>query len=126
MSTQRWMQEVSGGATVSAIAGRAGVRQSTLATQLASLTGLKPDMAVRIARAYGADPVVALVQIGLLAADEVTGVSAEELRAQIAAEMGDERLAAMSDEDLTAEVRRLLDEIDARLARAEGRAPRDQ
>lgn len=129
MSTQQWMESVSDGATVNAVASKAGVSQSTLATQLASTTGLKPDMAVRIARAYGSDPVVALVQVGLLQADEVTGVSADELRTQIAAEMDAQRLEEMTDDELMAEVRRLLAEVDGRLAdpkhRREGRGLRE-
>ena len=121
MEARDLIGQLSAGDSPHAVAVRAGVPPKTLDTQLRSKTGLKAEMAVRIARAYGADPLVALVGIGLLEPDEVAGVSANELRAQIEREMLADRLASMTDDELMAEVRRLLSEVDRRLAAPEGR-----
>lgn len=121
MEARRLLDLMTDGDSPHAVAVRAKVPPKTLDTQLRSPKGLRPEMVVKIARAYAADPVVALVDHGLLAADEVAGVSVDQMRAQVEREVREVDLESMSDEQLTGEVRRLLGEVDRRLAAAEGR-----
>lgn len=123
MEARDLIDQLGAGDSPHAVAVRAGVPPKTLDTQLRSKSGLKPEMAVKIARAYGADPLVALVEVGLISADEAAGASMEDLRAQIARELEAERIGSMSDDQLTAEVRRLLAEVDRRLAARKPKLP---
>lgn len=66
MDAKEWLKRVSGGASVNAAASQAKVPQKTLDTQLRSASGLKPEMVVKIARAYGKSPVAALAETGLI------------------------------------------------------------
>lgn len=65
-----WYRATVGGDTTNAVANRSGLVGSTLDRQLKA-DSLRPESAVAIARAYGADPVDALVAVGLLTAEEV-------------------------------------------------------
>lgn len=70
MDMKPWIKRVSGGASINAVAKASGIPQPTLDGQLRSSTGVKPDAVVKIARAYDVSPVVALVEYGLIRADE--------------------------------------------------------
>lgn len=70
MEARELIGRLAGGDKPHAAALKASVPPKTLDTQIRSATGLKPDMVVRIARAYGSDPVVALVELGLITAKE--------------------------------------------------------
>lgn len=109
MEIKNWLATVSRDATVNAIAREARVPQKTLDTQLRSATGLKPDMVVKIARAYRYPAVQALVDLGFLEASEALDAAgaeainvAEALRlaspAQLAHEIS-ERLARLEGGD---------------------------
>jgi hypothetical protein len=55
------------------VARKIGMSTSTFDGQLKSAKGLRPETVVKVARAYGADPVAALVELGLLTPEEVGG-----------------------------------------------------
>lgn len=63
-----WLKRVSGGASVLAAAEHVGMDQSTLNRQMKATPTEKT--VVRIARAYKADPIAALVELGLITAEE--------------------------------------------------------
>jgi hypothetical protein len=70
MDMKQWLAAVTKDASVNAIAREIEVPHKTLDTQLRSPTGLKPDMVVKIARAYDVSPVAALVDLGLITEKE--------------------------------------------------------
>lgn len=115
-----WLDSLSGDAPITEVADRVHMDQSTLNRQMKK--GVPPDTIVKIARAYRVDPVVALVELGLITADEAGGVNTAQLRTQITREVAQQRLDAMTDDQLMTEVKRLLGEIDRRLAERHGEA----
>lgn len=98
----QWLKRVSGGASVLAAAEYVGMDQSTLNRQMKATPTEKT--VVRIARAYGADPVAALVELGLITAEEA-GAQTDLSEAQHLAWLQDQ-----SDEVLLREIGRRLDE----------------
>lgn len=64
------MDGVTHGESVLAVAQTVGMANRTLDGQLKSASGLKPETAIRIARAYGRNPVAALVALGYVKAAE--------------------------------------------------------
>lgn len=70
MDTKQWLDRVTDGASVNAVAREAEVPHKTLDTQMRSAAGLKPDMVVRIARKYRYSPVAALIEFGLITESE--------------------------------------------------------
>lgn len=72
MDARIWMDGVTHGDSVLAVAQTVGMANRTLDGQLKSPGGLKPETAIRIARAYGHSPVAALVALGYLRADEAS------------------------------------------------------
>lgn len=55
---------------MNAVATEIGMTQTTLNAQINGSAMLKPETVVKIARAYDTDPVAALVELGLLTAEE--------------------------------------------------------
>lgn len=104
MDTKEWLKRVSGGAAVNAIARDAGVPHKTLDTQVRSATGLKPEMAVKIARTYGYEPVAALVELGLITPEEARSLAGVKAVAVA------EALATASNRQLLTEIGRRLDD----------------
>ncbi|WP_148046090.1 hypothetical protein [Nocardioides marmoriginsengisoli] len=105
MDAKEWLARVTDHASINAIAGAAAVPQKTLDTQVRSATGLKPDMVVKIARAYkGAEPIAALVELGLITAEEARSNAGVE-QVSVA-----EALAKASNSELLTEIGRRLDE----------------
>lgn len=106
MNMNPWLKRVSGGASVLAVATRVGMDQSTLNRQMKATP--PPETVVRIARAYGHDPVAALVEHGLLNLDDIeAGVDLTEA-AHLAWLSDDE--GGATDEVLLAEIGRRLRE----------------
>ena len=108
MDAKTWLNRVTGGASVNAAAAAAGVPQKTLDTQLRSKTGLKPEMIVRIARAYGQSPIAALVENGLLT--ELEARNAAGIRAGIESANIARLLRKATDEQLLDEIGQRLEE----------------
>lgn len=106
MDMKPWLLRVA--PSVNAAAGKIGVTTSTLNTQLSSKGGLRPELVVKIARAYGASPIAALVELGLLKAEEAQ--DATGLRRGLIQLRAAQVLADASDEELLAEIGRRLDE----------------
>lgn len=105
--SKEWLDRVTGGASVNAAAQKAQVPQKTLDTQLRSASGLKPDMVVRIAKAYGKSPVAALVDNGLLLTAEDLGFEADLTESDHLAWLRDEERA--TDDVLLTEIGRRLE-----------------
>ena len=93
----KWMQSTTDGQTVNAIAERSGLVGSTLSRQVKS-GALTPETVVAVARAYHADPIEALLILGLITKDDVRRHGARAL------------LESLSD-------RQLSDEVWSRLSR---------
>lgn len=70
MSSKKWYEKTVRGASVNAVAAKSGLVQSTLARQVKA-ESLSAEVAVAVARAYGADVLGALVECGFITADEV-------------------------------------------------------
>ena len=104
MDAKDWLGRVTSGASVNAVAGRISMGQRTLNDQVSGASTLKPETVVKIARAYAAEPVAALVELGL--------VSAEEARSNAGLEQISvaEALAKASNRELLTEIGRRLDE----------------
>jgi hypothetical protein len=68
-----WLARTAG-ASVNAVAAEIGMTQTTLNAQINGSATLKPETVVKIARAYEADPVAALVELGLITAEEAGAV----------------------------------------------------
>lgn len=104
MNAKDWLDRLTDDASVNAAAQKAGVPQKTLDTQLRSHTGLKPDMVVKIARAYGASPVAALVDLELITEAEARDAAGlESMRRAVA-------LREARDAELLTEIGRRLGE----------------
>lgn len=76
-----YVQRVIGTDSQSQAARRAGLTQATISRWLnpEERHGIKAEHAVALARAYGVDPVEALVVAGVLTAQEVAGVDRSDL-----------------------------------------------
>lgn len=101
-NAQTWYRSVVGDDAENAVAQRSGVRQTTLNRQLRQDT-LSAESAVKIARAYGADLLEALVAVGLIKAPE-----AVEIRANVDIDriLAAEGLARATDVELAQEILR--------------------
>jgi hypothetical protein len=110
MDIKAWLERLTERASVNAVATTAGIDQSTLNRQLKT-GSLSPENVVKIARAYNEAPLVGLVELGLITAKEA---GADELRSVIVEEVKAARLDTMSQSEITAEMRRLVDEVDRR------------
>lgn len=102
-----WLDRVTTGASVNAVAARIGMKQSTLDGSLRAVGGIKPEYVVKIARAYDADPVAALVELGLITTEEA-GAEHDLTEADYLAWLADDERA--TDDLLLAEIGRRLDE----------------
>lgn len=94
---RQWVDRVSGGASLRAIARAIDAKHPTLSRQL-SESALEPRYAVAIARAYNEDPLEALVICGLITREEIR-------RGQHTLE-----LSKASDRDIANEILRRLEE----------------
>ena len=80
MDNKEWFGRLTEDAPVTAVARVIDVPYKTLDTQLRSESGLKPDMVVKIARAYGMSAVAALVDCGLIKMHEARDAAGLEPR----------------------------------------------
>lgn len=67
---KKWYEATTGGASVNAVAARAGLVQTTLARQLRA-DALSPESIVAVARAYSADVIGALIVAGVITDEDV-------------------------------------------------------
>lgn len=119
MNLKEWLNEA--GVSVNAAAKAADMSQATLNAQANGSVKLKLETVIHLARRLNRNPVTALVETGFISPEEAAGVSIEEVRDQIRRDLEQRELESLSDTELTAEVRRLVAELDRRLAASEGR-----
>lgn len=70
MDAKSWIKRVANEPPAT-VAKKLGITPSTLDSQMKSANGLKPEVVVQIARAYKADVVASLVELGLITAEDV-------------------------------------------------------
>lgn len=119
MNLKEWLNEA--GVSVNAAAKAADMSQATLNAQANGSVKLKLETVIHLARRLNRNPVTALVETEFISPEEAAGVSIEEVRDQIRRDLEQRELESLSDTELTAEVRRLVAELDRRLAASEGR-----
>lgn len=79
-----WVHAITGGAPTRSIARRISASHTTIARYLAA--GRMPaEMVMELARAYGVNPIDALMQLGFISADEATARATEPRTALMAA-----------------------------------------
>lgn len=102
MDAKSWIKRVTNEAPAT-VAKKLGITPSTLDSQMKSANGLKPEVVVQIARAYKADVIAALVELGLLEPSDI-GAEVDLSEAEHLAWLQDETKA--TDAVLLAEIGR--------------------
>lgn len=98
-----WYEETVAGDSVSQVARKTGLSQSTLNRQVTQYYQLSPEAAVSIARVYGADTLEALIVTGLITADEAASYRHVDLETLVPS-----ALELATDTQLTRELTRRL------------------
>jgi len=102
-----WVDDITDDAPVVAIAEKIGMDQSQLNKQLKGRANINPEVVVKIARGYGANPLPGLVEIGLITLHEA-GVEDDGIwtRTKVRKLLSDE--STVTDADLVYESSRRL------------------